>query len=95
MACPLPGRSQVRFGPGGRPGATLLSAHVSGSALVPAPRSPRGSVDLVLGSAFVRLRTPAEVTAALRLPPAGPAAAGPAAARPARPAATPPAGEPC
>ena len=77
---PLPGRSQVRFGPGGRPGATLLSAHVSGSTIVPVPGAPRGSVELVLGSAFVRLRTPAEVTAALRAP-ARSVAARPAPAR--------------
>ncbi|MCW2605774.1 MAG: LytR family transcriptional regulator, partial [Frankiales bacterium] len=58
---PLPGPSRVAFGPGGRPAATLLAAHVSGARLVPSPAMPRGAVDLVLGAAFVRLRTPAEV----------------------------------
>ena len=83
---PLPGRSQVRFGPGGRRGATLLSAHVSGSALVAVPQAPRGSVELVLGTAFVRLRTAAEVTTVQQRP-ARPAPA--ATTRPASPAAAP------
>ena len=60
---PLVGASRVDFGPGARAAATLVGVHVLGAQLVPQPRAPRGSVDVVLGSSFVRLRNPAEVHA--------------------------------
>ena len=60
----LAGASRVAFGPGARTPATLVGVHVLGAQLVPAPRAPRGSVDLTLGSSFVRLRNAAEVRAA-------------------------------
>jgi hypothetical protein len=60
---PLTGASRVYYGPGGRPAALLASAHVLGSSVVPVPSAARGAVDVVLGSTFVRLRAPAEVTA--------------------------------
>jgi hypothetical protein len=58
----LVGDSRVYYGPGGRPAALLVSAHVLGSAVVPVPKAARGAVDVVLGSAFARLRTPAEAS---------------------------------
>ena len=63
---PLAGPSRVVFGPGARPAATLLTAHVLGAQLVPAPKAPPGSVDVTLGSSFVRLRTAPEVSAFAR-----------------------------
>ena len=57
------GASRVVFGPGARSAATLVGVHVLGAQLVPAPRAARGSVDVILGSSFVRLRTAAEVHA--------------------------------
>jgi hypothetical protein len=59
---PLQGVSRVYYGPGGRPAALLASAQVSGSTVVPVPNAARGAIDVVLGSSFVRLRTPAEAT---------------------------------
>lgn len=96
---PLAGPSRVVFGPGARPGATLVAGHVLGARLVPAPTAPRGSVQVVLGSAFVRLRTPQEVPVALRAltaPPPAPARPAPARPAPAGPAPAPsPATAPC
>ena len=63
---PLAGPSRVYFGPGGRPAALLVSAHVSGSSVVPVPSAGRGAIDVVLGSAFVRLRTAPETSAYAR-----------------------------
>jgi hypothetical protein len=63
---PVAGASRVAYGQGGRPAALLVSAHVLGAAVVPAPALPAGSVDAVLGSSFVRLRTAPEVTAYAR-----------------------------
>lgn len=60
---PLVGASRVYYGPGARPGALLVGAHVLGSSVVPVPTAARGAVDVVLGSTFVRLRTPAEASA--------------------------------
>ncbi|MCW2571423.1 MAG: rane protein [Frankiales bacterium] len=60
---PLVGASRVYYGPGARPGALLVGAHVLGSSVVPVPSAARGAVDLVLGSTFVRLRTPVEASA--------------------------------
>jgi hypothetical protein len=56
----LVGPSRVNYGPGGRPAALLVSAHVLGSSVVPVPKAARGAIDVVLGSTFVRLRTAAE-----------------------------------
>jgi hypothetical protein len=58
----LAGASRVYFGPGGRPGAQLVAIHVIGAVLSPVPNAPKGAIDVVLGTGFVRLRTPAEVT---------------------------------
>ena len=77
---PLAGASRVYYGPGGRPAALLVSAHVLGSSVVPVPSAGHGAVDVVLGSAFGRLRTAAETSAYARqltttgVPPATPAA---------------------
>jgi hypothetical protein len=62
----LTGASRVYYGPGGRPAALLASAHVLGSSVVPVPTAARGAVDVVIGSSFVRLRTPAETSAYAR-----------------------------
>jgi hypothetical protein len=62
----LMGGSRVYYGPGGRPAALLVSAHVLGSSVVPVPSAARGAIDVVLGSSFVRLRTPAETSAYAR-----------------------------
>jgi hypothetical protein len=59
----LAGASRVYYGPGGRPAALLVSAQVLGASVVPVPTAGRGAIDVVLGSAFVRLRTPAETAA--------------------------------
>jgi LytR cell envelope-related transcriptional attenuator len=58
---PLTGPSRVYFGPGARPAAQLVAIHVIGAELSPVPTAPKGAVDLVIGSGFARLRTPAEV----------------------------------
>lgn len=57
----LTGPSQITYGPGALPAAQLVGMHVFGAALVDAPRTARGSLQLVLGSGFARLRTPAEI----------------------------------
>ena len=80
---PLVGTSRVYYGPGARPAALLASAHVLGSSVVPVPKAARGALDVVIGSEFVRLRTPAEASAFARglaagSPPAAPPAATPA-----------------
>lgn len=62
----LVGASRVYYGPGGRPAALLVSTHVLGSTVVPVSTAARGAVDVVLGSAFARLRTPAETSAYAR-----------------------------
>lgn len=63
---PLSGASRIYFGPSARPGATLLAAHVLGAQLVPVATAAPGSIDVVLGSGFARLRTAAEVSVAAR-----------------------------
>ena len=60
---PLTGATRISFGPGARTAATLVGVHVLGAQLVPVGAAPRGSVDVVLGSSFVRLRNPSEVKA--------------------------------
>lgn len=67
-AKPLAGASRVTYGPGARPAATLVAAHVIGAQLLPVPGAPRGAVDLTLGSSFVRVRTGPEVSSYLRAP---------------------------
>jgi hypothetical protein len=62
---PVTGAPLVRYGVGGRPAAELVALQLPSAVLV-ADASVRGRVDLVLGSAFTRLRTPAEVAAATR-----------------------------
>ena len=78
----LTGASQVTYGPGALPAAQLVGMHVVGATLVDAPRTARGRLQLVLGSGFARLRTPAEI-ASLTTRPA------PVAARPVAPAPRP------
>lgn len=65
---PLVGGSTVVFGTGGQPAATLLSRWVQGSRLVGNPKAAPGSVQVVLGTTYQRLSTPAEVAAAGRAP---------------------------
>jgi hypothetical protein len=60
---PLVGASRVYYGPGGRPAALLVTAHVLGATVQPVPTAARGAIDVVLGSTFVRVRTPAETSA--------------------------------
>jgi hypothetical protein len=62
------GPSQVVYGPGASLKARTVSAWVPGSTVVPAPRARPGSVQVVLGSSFTRLATPAEAAAARRGP---------------------------
>lgn len=74
----LAGPSQVAFGRGAQPAALLVSRWVLGSRTVTGPRVPPGTVQVILGSGFARLATPAEVAAASRTP----ATSAPAATRP-------------
>lgn len=60
---PQAGPSVVVFGPGGQPAALLLSRFVLGSTMTGNAKAARDSVQVVLGTAFTRLRTPAEVAA--------------------------------
>ena len=62
------GPSQVTYGPGALPGAQVVAMHVLGAALVDAPSTPAGTLQLVLGSDFARLRTPAEVVVLAKRP---------------------------
>ena len=55
--------AEIRFGPTGKAGATLLSYYLPGSKLVVISR-PDASVDVVLGKAFTALASPQSVTAA-------------------------------
>lgn len=71
----LTGASQVVYGPGATLQARTAALWVPGAAVVPNPRAPRGSVQVVLGSAFTRLATPAEAAAARRGPAPTPSAA--------------------
>ena len=87
---PLVGASRVYYGPGARPAALAVSAHVLGASVVPVPSAARGAVDVVLGSTFVRLRTAAETSAyAHRLTTTGVPAALPVAAPTASPSCRP------
>ncbi len=60
----LAGASTVTFGSGAQPAGTLVSRWIAGSRLVGNPKQPAGSVQVVLGSDYKRLSTPAEVAAA-------------------------------
>jgi hypothetical protein len=60
---PLAGASRVYYGPGGRAAALLVTGHVLGATVQPVPTAARGAIDVVLGSSFVRVRTPAEASA--------------------------------
>ena len=60
------GASQVVYGPGASLKARTVSSWVPGSTVVPAPKARPGSVQVVLGSSFTRLATPAEAAAARR-----------------------------
>lgn len=62
------GASQIVYGPGASLQARTVSLWVPGSTVVPAPKARRGSVQVVLGSSFTRLATPAEAAAARRGP---------------------------
>lgn len=68
-AAALPGASRVTFGPGAGPAATLVAHWVLGAEAVGSARAKPGSVQLVLGSSFRRLATPAEAAAAGRVAP--------------------------
>ncbi|HUR14726.1 MAG TPA: LytR C-terminal domain-containing protein [Mycobacteriales bacterium] len=59
-----PGPSVVTYAVGARGAATVLARHVAGAQLSAAGTAPAGTVQLVLGPAFRRLATSAEVTAA-------------------------------
>lgn len=61
----VPGAPVVRYGAGGQSAAELVALQLPGALVVFDP-SVVERVDLVLGSAFSRLRTPAEVSTALR-----------------------------
>lgn len=62
---PVGGPPVVRYGAGGRAAAELVALQLPRATLATDPRL-RGRVELVLGSAYTRLRTPAEVAAAVR-----------------------------
>ncbi|MCW2622223.1 MAG: hypothetical protein JWL64_1825 [Frankiales bacterium] len=75
---PNPGRARVGYAAADLPAAQLLAAQVLDADVAVDPAVVPGSVDLVLGDAFARLRTPEEsaaVVAALA-PPAAPRPAG-------------------
>ena len=71
----LTGPSQVVYGPGATLQARTAALWVLGATVVPNPRAPRGSVQVVLGSGFTRLATPAEAALARRAPAPTPSAA--------------------
>jgi hypothetical protein len=60
----LTGASTVSYGQGAQRAGTVVSRWILGSRMVSNPNVPPGSVQVVLGSGFVRLATPAEVAAA-------------------------------
>jgi hypothetical protein len=59
----LASTGEIRYGAAGRTGATLLSYYLPGAKLVAGSR-PDARIDLVLGSKFSALATPAAVTRA-------------------------------
>ena len=56
---PVTGDTVVTFGPGQRPGATLLAANILGVRLVPAPAAT--GITVTLGSNYTRLTTDPEI----------------------------------
>ena len=64
-SAPVAGPAIIRYGPTGRAAAELLALQLPQARLAADPRL-RGPLELVLGSAFSRLRTPAEAAAASR-----------------------------
>ncbi len=69
------GPSQVVYGPGASLQARTVSLWVLGATVVPAPRARPGTVQLVLGTAYTRLASPAEAAAARRGAPTIPSTA--------------------
>ena len=69
-APPLTGASRVVWGAGAEPGAQAVSRYVLGSTVVRDARAPRGTLQLVLGAGFQRLRTPGEIAALRAVKPA-------------------------
>jgi hypothetical protein len=80
-AAALTGASTVTFGPGAGPAATVVSHWVLGARAVGSAKATPGSVQLVLGSSFTRLATPAEAAAAARALPTPSPSASPTATR--------------
>lgn len=64
---PVRGPAVIRYGAGAEPQAKLLALQLPAVRLQAVAGSP-GTLELVLGSSFRRLRTPAQVTAATRKP---------------------------
>ena len=62
---PQNGPSQVFHAPDALPAARQVAVQLLDAQPVLAPQAPPGTVDLVLGTAYTRLRTPAEVPAAV------------------------------
>jgi hypothetical protein len=69
------GDSVVQYGKGALPAGILVSRWVQGSHVAADAKLPAGAVQLVLGSGFARLSTPAEVAAAAQVVPTAPSAA--------------------
>jgi hypothetical protein len=67
------GDSVVQYGRGALPAGTLVTRWVQGSHLAADAKLPAGAVQLVLGSGFARLSTPAEVASAAKAVPTTPA----------------------
>ena len=60
----LSGPTQVAYGPGGLPAATVVSRNVLGAVAVSDPAAAPGSIQVTLGSDYQRLATPSEMTTA-------------------------------
>ena len=65
---PLNGPSRVYYGPGALPAAAVLVAQVEGAQLVAQPKAQKGKLELVLGSEYERLNTPAQAEQVLAGP---------------------------
>lgn len=77
---PLAGAPQVQYGTAAGPAALVLASQVLGADLLPAAADqPADTLDLVLGTSYVRLRTAEEIAAWVAAPPALPGQAAPAA----------------
>ena len=73
---PVKGTAQVRSGPRGAAAARTVAAHIAGAELVPDTRRT-AAVDLVVGTAYSRLR-PAGAAASVLAPPSPSPAPSPA-----------------